>query len=81
MDPDNELLAAETAQMQLLPKVVLHEHLDGGLRVSTVLELADKQAIRLPATDLEDLTAWFRQDESGSLEAYLEVFEYTTAVM
>jgi adenosine deaminase len=81
LDHDNKSLVAEIAQMQLLPKVVLHEHLDGGLRIPTVLELAAAEGIQLPATDLKDLTEWFRQDESGSLESYLEAFDYTTAVM
>jgi adenosine deaminase len=81
LDPDNESLVAEIAEMTLLPKVVLHEHLDGGLRVPTLLELADAEGIELPVTGLENLATWFNQDESGSLEAYLKAFDYTTAVM
>ncbi len=65
-----------------LPKAVLHDHLDGGVRVSTILELADEYGYAdLPATTVEDLAAWFHQGRSGSLERYLEAFEYTIAVM
>lgn len=65
-----------------LPKAVLHEHLDGGLRVETVLELADEVGYRgLPSHDIEELRTWFHQGRSGSLERYLEAFEHTIAVM
>jgi adenosine deaminase len=65
------------------PKVLLHDHLDGGLRPQTVLELADQLGYRdLPATDAGALEAWFRQAaDSGSLERYLETFAHTVAVM
>ncbi|MCP4968783.1 MAG: adenosine deaminase [bacterium] len=65
-----------------LPKVELHNHLDGGLRVETVIELA--AAIDypgLPSTDRAELEDWFLQDDSGSLESYLAGFEHTIAVM
>ncbi|UDY24416.1 adenosine deaminase [Nocardioides sp. Kera G14] len=65
-----------------LPKVVLHDHLDGGLRPSTVLELAHEIGHELPADDLEGLQTWFRDSaDSGSLVSYLETFEHTIAVM
>ncbi len=65
-----------------LPKVLLHDHLDGGLRVETVLELADAVGYRdLPADNPEALAAWFDQGRSGSLERYLEAFAHTVAVM
>jgi adenosine deaminase len=65
-----------------LPKAVLHDHLDGGLRPSTILELADEQGYSgLPEVDESSLTAWFYQGESGSLETYLEAFEQTVSVM
>jgi adenosine deaminase len=65
------------------PKVLLHDHLDGGLRPQTVLELADEAGYRdLPAEDAESLAGWFRQAaDSGSLERYLETFAHTVAVM
>ncbi|MFC9787631.1 adenosine deaminase [Rhodococcus sp. NPDC127528] len=65
------------------PKALLHDHLDGGLRPATVLELAhDCGYDRLPADDAEALAAWFADAAgSGSLERYLETFEHTVAVM
>jgi adenosine deaminase len=65
-----------------LPKVLLHDHLDGGLRVSTILELADSIGWTLPTTDPDDLQAWFtRGAETGDLLQYLATFEHTLAVM
>lgn len=65
-----------------LPKVVLHDHLDGGLRVSTVIELADAYGYTdLPTTDPEELAAWFDQGDSGSLEQYLAAFTHTISLM
>lgn len=65
-----------------LPKVLLHEHLDGSLRVDTILELAPKNGYRdLPTTDPIELANWFDQGESGSLEHYLESFRHTVGVM
>lgn len=64
------------------PKVLLHDHLDGGLRPQTVLELAAKCGHKLPADDAESLGEWFRSAaDSGSLERYLETFGHTVAVM
>ena len=56
------------------PKVLLHDHLDGGLRPQTIIELAAEQGYnRLPSTDPGELGAWFRRGASqGSLELYLE---------
>ncbi len=65
-----------------LPKVVLHDHLDGGLRPGTVLDLADAIGYRgLPASDPAALANWFNQSGSQSLERYLEAFSETLAVM
>ncbi|MGH3412284.1 MAG: adenosine deaminase [Marmoricola sp.] len=64
------------------PKVLLHDHLDGGVRPATVLELAGEVGHTLPATDVEGLARWFTESaDSGSLERYLETFEHTVAVM
>src|SRR4051794_32252262 len=65
------------------PKVLLHDHLDGGLRPQTVLELADAAGYTaLPADDADELGRWFRQAaDSGSLVRYLETFAHTVAVM
>jgi len=65
-----------------LPKVLLHDHLDGGLRPQTVLELADAVGHELPADTEESLADWFREaSDSGSLVEYLKTFDHTTAVM
>jgi adenosine deaminase len=65
-----------------LPKVVLHDHLDGGLRPATVLELAAEVGHELPAGDADALAAWFAESaDSGSLVRYLETFDHTIAVM
>lgn len=65
-----------------LPKAVLHDHLDGGLRPLTILELAEEQGYEgLPEAEASSLEAWFHQAESGSLETYLSAFEQTVSVM
>jgi len=65
------------------PKVLLHDHLDGGLRPATVIELARKIGYqRLPTTDSLELGRWFtRGADRKSLELYLDGFEHTVAVM
>ena len=69
-------------QIVALPKVVLHDHLDGGLRPQTMLELADDIGHALPADEPDALAQWFVDSaNSGSLEQYLETFAHTTAVM
>jgi len=64
------------------PKVLLHDHLDGGLRPQTVLDLAAESGYSdLPATDAESLGRWFSEAAySGSLERYLETFKHTVGV-
>ena len=70
------------ARIQPLPKISLHDHLDGGLRPGTVVELADEVGIELPEQDAEALGRWFTDDtETGSLVEYLKRFDVTTAVM
>lgn len=65
-----------------LPKVALHDHLDGGLRPATILELAAEIGHTLPASDAETLGQWFVEAaDSGSLVRYLETFDHTIAVM
>jgi adenosine deaminase len=65
------------------PKALLHDHLDGGLRPQTVIDLAASSGYdRLPTTDPAELAHWFVESaDSGSLERYLETFEHTVAVM
>lgn len=71
-----------TEQLRRAPKVLLHDHLDGGLRPATVRELADEVGHELPTTDLDALAAWFYQGGRGAdLERYLEAFAQTVAVL
>jgi adenosine deaminase len=71
------------APVELVPKVVLHDHLDGGLRPQTIVDLAVEQGYHgLPATDHAALGAWFVEAcSSGSLERYLDTFTHTVGVM
>lgn len=65
-----------------MPKVALHDHLDGGLRPATILEEARAIGHPLPADSPEALADWFYDAaDSGSLERYLETFTHTIAVM
>ena len=65
-----------------IPKVVLHEHLDGNLRPQTLLQLCQKQGISLPADTPEELQHWIHtQANSGSLERYVAAFGLTVAAM
>ncbi|WP_349827417.1 adenosine deaminase [Brevibacterium litoralis] len=65
-----------------LPKVSLHDHLDGGLRPATVVELAAAVGHELPETDPERLRTWFSESaDSGDLVRYLQTFDQTIAVM
>src|SRR6476660_9092677 len=64
------------------PKALLHDHLDGGLRPATIIELASEVNHELPARDPEELGRWFTAAaDSGSLERYLETFAHTVSVM
>ncbi len=76
-------MSLELEQIKKAPKALLHDHLDGGLRPSTVLDIAGQTGYDgLPATDVDELATWFRtQSHSGSLERYLEPFSHTVAVM
>jgi adenosine deaminase len=65
-----------------LPKVLLHDHLDGGLRPSTVIELAADIGWALPTTDVDELQSWFTAGaKTQDLGKYLATFEHTCAVM
>ena len=71
------------ARITAAPKVLLHDHLDGGLRPATILELAHETQYRgLPTNDPEELAQWFVADAPGSdLVRYLEGFAHTIAIM
>lgn len=64
-----------------LPKTDLHCHLDGSLRVETVLELAGERKVRLPAEDPDRLRKILIQDDAASLVDYLKAFDVTLSVM
>jgi adenosine deaminase len=75
-------MTVATEVLRGFPKVSLHDHLDGGLRPQTVLELAAEIGHKLPADSADDLAGWFWEAaDSGTLERYLKTFEHTIAVM
>ncbi|MBX2990922.1 MAG: adenosine deaminase [Bacteroidetes bacterium] len=69
--------------IRTLPKVLLHDHLDGGVRPQTIIELAnDSGYTKLPTKNAGDLAQWFhRGAQRGSLPLYLEGFAHTCGVM
>jgi len=68
--------------LRRMPKVLLHDHLDGGLRPRTVIELAKEHGVELASTDEADLALWFHEGAMvGNLTKYLEGFAVTCAVM
>ncbi|GAA1001582.1 adenosine deaminase [Acrocarpospora macrocephala] len=70
-------------EIRQAPKVLLHDHLDGGLRTDTIIDLARESGYdKLPSTDPATLAQWFQEaSDSGSLERYLETFAHTVGVM
>lgn len=73
-------------QVRRAPKVLLHDHLDGGLRPQTIIDLSAEIGHALPSVGgqltAESLGTWFQEAcDSGSLERYLETFDHTVAVM
>ncbi|MGW4030029.1 adenosine deaminase [Streptomyces sp. NPDC004838] len=72
-----------SGQIRRAPKVLLHDHLDGGLRPGTIIDLARAMSYdALPESEPDKLGIWFREAaDSGSLERYLETFAHTCAVM
>ena len=82
MPADHLGVVPDAATIRDLPKVVLHDHLDGGVRPETLLELAGAVGRDLPAREPEELAAWFeRTAAAGSLTGYLATFEHTVAAM
>ncbi|MDN5735901.1 MAG: adenosine deaminase, partial [Brevibacterium aurantiacum] len=79
---NNPAGVAEDDPILQLPKVSLHDHLDGGLRPATLIELAASIGHELPATEPEALAQWYYDSaSSGDLVRYLETFSHTVAVM
>ena len=74
---------ASAEQIHQAPKVLLHDHLDGGLRPRSVIELAQEQGYgKLPTTDEHDLREWFKRGANRhDLTLYLETFAHTVGVM
>jgi adenosine deaminase len=70
-------------QIKTLPKAVLHDHLDGGLRPETVAQLAVTEGYaNLPTNNPVEFAKWIKDAcDSGSLETYLETFAHTVGVM
>jgi len=69
--------------LRTVPKVLLHDHLDGGVRPQTVIDLArDQKYTKLPTKDSGELATWFQRGaQRGSLPLFLEGFEHTCGVM
>ena len=77
-------MPATLDQIRRVPKVLLHDHLDGGLRPATIVELAEQNGYRgLPTTDPAELGGLISAaaTEHGNLELYLETFKHTVGVM
>jgi adenosine deaminase len=70
-------------EIRAVPKVLLHDHLDGGLRPATIVDLARETGYAaLPSTDVDELTSWMvGAAQRGKLELYLEAFQHTVGVM
>ena len=80
---DPEGFVPTLAEIRRVPKVLLHDHLDGGLRPQTVLDLASDTGYgALPTCEVDELSKWFRAGAArGDLGLYLEGFVHTVAVM
>ena len=72
----------QDVDFRALPKVLLHEHLDGGLRPATLLELCAERGVEVPEREAGSLARWMHANaDSGSLERYLKGFSITVAAM
>jgi adenosine deaminase len=73
---------SDAAWARALPKVLLHDHLDGGLRVATLLDLLHARGLDAPVSDVETLATWFdARAHAGSLNEYLRGFALTVQAM
>jgi len=77
---DDFLMPGGGTSIAALPKISLHDHLDGGLRPATIIELARAEGLALPSETPEGLADWFNE-KKDSLVEYLKTFDLTTAVM
>lgn len=77
--PKNELYSDEF--LRAIPKTDLHCHLDGSVRVQTLVELCEEQNLPLPADTADELNKVLFKDDYNSLEEYLECFSYVTAAL
>jgi len=78
----SEYTMPDGVSINRLPKISLHDHLDGGLRPQTIIELSDAIGFTPPRPEADSLGEWFStQANAGSLPKYLETFDVTTAVM
>ena len=76
------ILSGTRVPLGELPKISLHDHLDGGLRAQTIIDLAPDAGVELPADTAEGLAAWFLEScSNGNLVDYLKTFDITIAVM
>ncbi|HNP15851.1 MAG: adenosine deaminase [Cryobacterium sp.] len=79
---DRQFTLASGVNINPLPKVSLHDHLDGGLRPQTIIDIAGELELDLPASNADVLGEWFaNQSDSGSLVEYLKTFDVTISVM
>src|SRR5689334_24535446 len=80
---ENGCVPLTSDEIRAAPKVLLHDHLDGGLRPATIVDLAREFGYDgLPTTDVDELSAWFRRGaDRKSLELYLETFAHTVGVL
>lgn len=79
---NDEPVLVEGVDIRPLPKISLHDHLDGAVRPATIIELAREAGIRVPSEDPEELAGWFREScNGGSLVDYLTTFGVTCSVM
>ena len=70
------------SEIKQLPKVQLHDHLDGGVRPQTIVDLARQQQIRLPSTNADELAHWFYQESTAKdLQRCLAAFAISCSVM
>jgi len=82
MEPTDGNAPLTSESLRLAPKVLLHDHLDGGLRPSTVVDLAKDAGYELPTIDADELATWMVRGASRlDLTLYLETFAHTVGVM